>query len=237
MPVSNRYLPLDHDGHAPRRVCSETLPSRPRSRGGGKKCFAAPFAVAGPPRSAGTPPTSDASTAWTSCSVPAYVSAVTPYPPISQAASMMKSMENASLSLSSSFISLTLSSPAPADGSPVPTDGSISLAPADGFAEFGGDSSGGVGTAPLCAEFCCCHDEETVVLRFEKRTEIDKTSIIPNTSVAVNCFTFPIGDTCSTKIETLQDLSGFELSICLFYVSGGFFVEDRILMTETNNCI
>ena len=81
---------------------------------------------------------------------------------------------------------MTLTYPAPADGSPVPTDGSISPAPADGFAGIGGDSFGGVGTAALCSEFGCCHDEETAVLRSEKR-EIDKTNIIPDPSVAVNC--------------------------------------------------
>ena len=147
-----------------------------------------------------------------------HVSAITAYTPASQAPALLRSM-------AFSYTSLSLSSPATADGSPVPSDGSISPAPADGFAGFGGDSFGGAGTAALCAEFCCCHDEETVVLRFEKRAEIDKTNRIPDTSVAVNCCSFPIDDTCSTSIERLQDLFGFELS-SFSSVSGEVFAED-----------
>ena len=62
----------------------------------------------------------------------------------------------------------------------------LSPAPAYGFSRIGGVSFGGVGTAALCSEFCCCHDEEIVVLRLEKR-EIDKTNIIPGPSVVSSC--------------------------------------------------
>ena len=148
---------------------------------------------------------------------------------------MLKSIVNSTLSLSSSSVSLTLSSPDPADGCLVPTDGSISTAPADGVAGIGGDSSGEPGTAALCSEFCCCHDAEIVVFRFKKR-EIDKTHIISDPSVAVSCCIFHIADTCSAKIGKLQELSGFDLS-SFSGCSGEGFVGDRMLITETNNCI
>ena len=97
-------------------------------------------------------------------------------------------------------------SPAPADGSPVPSDGSQVLP--DGFVQY----------CDCLYCFCC---EETVVLKFvdhdiakpERQIEkIDKTHRIPDPSVAVKCGSFPIADTCSTNIEQLQGLFGFELS-------------------------
>ena len=66
--------------------------------------------------------------------------------------------------------------------SPVPSDGSFTPVPSD--ASVG--SNGGVGAEALCSKFCCYHDEETVVLRFEKR-EIDKTESISNSSIPKLC--------------------------------------------------
>ena len=69
---------------------------------------------------------------------------------------------------------------------------------------------GGVGTAALCAEFCCCHDEETVVLRFEKRAESDKTKSISNLSVTSSCVVLQEKDEQIAKHEKVTEIHGIE---------------------------
>ena len=105
-PVStkNRFLPLDDQGRE-RRIGS-TLADYVREPQ--------------PRRGTSKPATARAA-------ISPYVSAITAYTPASQASALVRSMAFSS-------ISLTLTSPATADGSisPVPSDGSITPVPSDG---------------------------------------------------------------------------------------------------------
>ena len=66
--------------------------------------------------------------------------------------------------------------------SPVLSDGSQD--PSDGSA---GSYGGTVGTEALCSN--CCNDEETVVLRFEKKKidNVEKTYCIHSSSIVSSC--------------------------------------------------
>ena len=116
--------------------------------------------------------------------------------PASQVAALVRSMAFSS-------ISLTWTSPTTADGSvsPVPSDGSITPVPSDGSVGL----HGGVGMEALCSKFCCCHDEETVVLRCEKR-EIDKQKSIHDPSIVSSCVVLHDEDEQFAEHEKVTDV-------------------------------
>ena len=96
-------------------------------------------------------------------------------------------------------------------------DGSTSPAPEDGFAGFRGKrlcaGYGGVGPAALCSKVCCCHNEEYVVLRFEKRTDIDhgkKTESISNQSIVSICVDVQEKVEQFTEHEKVTEVHGIE---------------------------